>query len=262
MNKKIDSSTYSAFADIYDQVMRDVDYDSWAQHVISLCKRYKIRIHKILELACGTGSLALKLVKDGYQVVGIDLSEQMLEQANGKFAAEGLAISLYRGKMESFSSLRLDHDFDLITCLYDSLNYLLEEEDVKNCFVEAFTHLRPGGAFIFDVTTEYNLLHNFAGYTFAENFDNASYIWENEYQIETKICFSKVSVFLNTHSHYRKYVEVHSQRIYTNARLMEMLREAGFDLLGTFHNITEEPVMSKCERIHFVCRKPDTNDDY
>ena len=256
MKKQPQNSVYSAFAEIYDQVMRDVDYDSWAQYILTLCKRFDIKVQKILELACGTGSLALRLAKNRYEVVGIDFSEQMLKQARKKFKQEGLDISLYRGAMESFSPLKLDRDFDLIACLYDSLNYLLEEDKIMQCFEKSFAHIRPGGAFIFDVTTEYNLLHNFAGYTFAENFEDSSYIWENEYNLETKICISKVSLFLKKRGYFEKHVEMHSQRVYSNADLMRMLGETGFEVLGTFHNITELPVQNKCERIHFICQKP------
>ncbi len=248
---------YSAFAEIYDQVMRDVDYDTWSQYVLSLADLFQIQVHKILDLACGSGSLAIRLSKMGYDVIGVDFSEAMLLQAERKFKEEEVDIPLYQGTMYSFSHRGIDRDFDLVTCLYDSLNYLLEPEKVKNCFAEVYDHLRPGGAFIFDVTTEYNLLHNFAGYTFAENFESASYIWENEYNIEKKVCISKVNIFLYSGSSYKKYVEVHVQRVYPTSLLADMLSDTRFELLGTFHNITMEPVRNKCERIHFVCKKPE-----
>ena len=179
----------------------------------------------------------------------------MLHNARCKARQAKVEIPFYQGQMESFSSLGLSHDHDLVTCLYDSLNYVLDEQQVIDCFREAYDHLRPGGAFIFDVTTEYNLLHNFAGFTFAENLEDASYIWENAYNIEKKICVSKVTVFQHLNGRYLKSTEEHVQRVYPSAWLTQQLQERGFELLGTFHNLTDEPVHERCERIHFVCRK-------
>ncbi|MEW6237768.1 MAG: class I SAM-dependent methyltransferase [Candidatus Omnitrophota bacterium] len=248
---------YSAFAEIYDQVMRDVDYEGWSRHLIDLANRYGVKVNKILDLACGSGSMLLCLLKNGYEASGLDLSETMLRLASEKFKKAGFAVPLYRTSMESFSRLKLPRNFDLIACLYDSLNYILDENGLISCFTDVYKHLRPGGVFIFDVTTEYNLLHNFAGYTFAENFDKASYIWENEYDVIKKICNSKVTVFYEEDGQYKKQIEMHTQRVYPTSDLLEMLHNEGFDTLGAFHNMTQKPVEEKCERIHFVCRKPE-----
>ena len=254
---KDDPDVYSAFGEIYDRVMRDVDYDSWSQHVLNLAKKFDIRVHKILELACGTGSLALRLASMGYDVTGVERSGMMLELAREKLGDAGLKIPLHTGTMESIASLKLDNDFDLVTCLYDSLNYLLDEEEVERCFEGVYDCIRPGGAFIFDVTTEYNLLHNFCGYTFAENFDEYSYIWENDYDLVNKICTSKVTVFKKTQGRFVKSLENHTQKVYGLKFLTDLLKETGYDVLGMFNDLTLKPPMEKCERIHFVCRKPE-----
>ena len=255
MNPVIDARVYEAFADIYDRVMRDVDYDSWSRHILHLAKRFKFEGKKILELACGTGSMALRFAALGYRVVGVDRSESMIRHARAKLASAPFPVHLFCGSMQSLSSLELDRDFDLGTCLYDSLNYILEETELARCFSEVRAHLRSGGGFIFDVTTEYNLLHNFAGYTFAENFEDSSYIWENDYNLENKICVSKVTIFHHEQDRYSKYVEMHEQRVYSTALLTKLLQQQGFEVLGAFHNLTEKPVQTECERIHFVCRK-------
>ncbi len=247
---------YSAFALIYDMVMRDVDYDSWARHIMRLAKRFRLPRTKLLEIACGTGTLSIKMKQLGCDVTGVDLSNEMLTLAREKFREEGVEIPLYQASMDDLSSLDLEPGFDLVTCLYDSLNYLLSEEAVLRAFHDVYELLRPGGGYIFDVTTEYNLLHNFAGYTFAENFDDVSYIWENEYDIENKICSSKVSMFRLEDEIYQKYVEVHRQKVYDTAWLKQSLKAVGFEVEGAFYNMTDKPVKAKCERIHFVCKKP------
>lgn len=251
----MEDHVYHAFAEIYDQVMRDVDYESWAKHIIRLTERFDVQVHKILELACGTGGHALHLARMGYALTGVDRSPTMLRIAREKQEKFGITVNWQQGDMDSFSSIGLEHDYDLITCLYDSLNYLLDEEGIRRCFQEVHTHLRPGGGFIFDVTTEYNLLQNFSGYTFAENFENASYIWENEYDIINKICASKVTIFANLQGNYQKFIEVHRQKVYPNSLLLEVLQDTGFELGGYFHDLTEKPAKRECERIHFVCKK-------
>lgn len=258
MTSSSEHEIYSAFALIYDTVMRDVDYDSWARHVIRLAKKFRLPRSKVLEIACGTGTLSLRLKQMGCDVTGVDLSEDMLKLARKKLREEDVDVPLYQASMDDLTSLDLDPAFDLVTCLYDSLNYLLCEEAVLRSFHDVYGLLRPGGGYIFDVTTEYNLLHNFAGYTFAENFEDVSYIWENEYDIEHRICSSRVSMFRLEDDKYRKYVEVHRQKVYDTAWLKKSLHAVGFEVMGTFYNMTDQPVKAKCERIHFVCKKPNS----
>ena len=255
MNKENQSNVYSAFGEIYDKVMRDVDYDSWTEYVIGLTKRFKVKVNKALDLACGTGGHSIRLAQLGYDVTGVDRSYTMLELAREKAQNQGLDIAYHEAPIESFSCLNLPQDYDLIICLYDSLNYVLEEELVTQCIEEAYKHNRPGGLFIFDVTTEYNLIKNFSGFTFSENFDDASYIWENHYSMEEKICTSKVTIFQNINGHFQKYVEDHIQKVYSRTWLTQELRDAGYNVIGEFRNMSEMPANPKCERIHFVCQK-------
>ncbi|MBI1389317.1 MAG: methyltransferase domain-containing protein [bacterium] len=256
MTETSENEIYSAFAGIYDDVMRDVDYDSWAEHIIRLAKKFKINVTSVLEIACGTGVMTANLAERGYRVTGVDISPGMLAIARKRLTETRVKAQLLHGSMDDLAALRLEPGYDLAICLYDSLNYLLDETSVARAFEDVFALLRPGGGYIFDVTTEYNLMHNFAGYTFAENFEDASYIWENEYDIVNKICASKVSIFKRGDRGYEKFVEVHRQRVYPNSWLKDRLQDAGFEMLGTFFNMTEKPVSAKCERIHFVCRKP------
>lgn len=251
-----ESAVYSAFAAIYDDVMRDVDYESWAHHILALAKSHQLPCRRLLELACGTGTLAASLSEAGVSVVGVDKSEEMLRLAREKLRDRGVSIPLYRAPMENLSDLELDPGFDMVICLYDSLNYVTSEEGVFRAFHEALSLLRPGGGYIFDVTTEYNLLHNFSGYTFAENLEHASYIWENNYDIVNKICSSRVSIFHLNGDAYHKHVEVHRQRVYASSWLKQSLETVGFEVLGMYHNMTQKPPKNDCERIHFVCRKP------
>ncbi len=244
---------YSGFARGYDLVMKDVDYSLWAQYVLDLLAHYQIKGRRILNLACGTGSTEAVWSSAGYRVTGIDQSAKMIEEAIRK-NANLPRISFHVGDMRH---LELNEEFDFVFCLYDSLNYLTHPRDVQACFRVAADHLRSGGGFIFDVATETNILENFTNTTYAENFENFAYIWENEYNIKTKICRSDFYFFIQTvgEAAFIRSHEVHFQRIYTNRELLKWLREAGFEFLGSYDGFTWNPPCASSERIHFVARK-------
>jgi hypothetical protein len=122
-----------------------------------------------------------------------------------------------------------------------------------------YQHLEPGGGFIFDVTTEYNIVKNFDDYTFSENCEGYSFIWENVYRIEKKTITSHVTIFAREGALYRKYEEDHVQKIYATADLRKWSKEAGFDLLGVFSEFTRDLPNPESERIHFVLRKPSSS---
>lgn len=245
---------YERFATIYDRVMRGVDYDTWAEYLLNLAVKFGFDYSRLCDLACGTGSLALVLAEKGCHVLGVDRSVPMLEQARikSKACSEG-ALRWMEGDLTGFE---LGESFSLITCLYDSLNYLLSEEAVEACLKHVFRHLHPGGGFVFDVTTEYNIIANFADYTFAENLEDSSYIWENKYDIAQKIISSDVTLFYRDGDRFFKEVETHRQKIYPTPRIDSMARAAGFDVLAAYDGFTFNPPGPKAERVHFVCRKP------
>lgn len=243
---------YQHFATIYDRVMRDIDYNNWTNHILSLADEAQIDTGKILNLACGTGSLDLIMLERGYNLTSLDQSEDMLKEAREKALDEDLEGRFIQGRMENFD---LGETFSMVLCLYDSLNYLLTEKEVEGCFAAAFRHLKPGGGFIFDVTTEHNILTNFADYTYAENLPTGSYIWENDYNHRKKLCASKLTMFLPEGDHYLRYEEVHRQRLFEIDFLEGALLEAGFKVRHIFDGFSTKPPDQKCERVHFVALK-------
>ena len=150
---------YAKFADIYDSVMRQIDYPMWANHVLDLAADHCQPLESVLSLACGTGSLEVELAEKGLQITCLDASEEMLEIAQTKFHRLSKPMPIVQARMSEFA---LEERFDLVLCLYDSLNYLLTREEVCQAFQRAFDHLRPEGIYIFDVTTEFNILQHFA----------------------------------------------------------------------------------------------------
>ena len=247
-------ASYTVFADIYDVVMRDVDYIGWAEYIRRVAKKHRFSTEHILNLACGTGNLELQMAPQGFSMEGLDGSEAMLARAREKFAEKGIQTPLHHGDLCNFS---LERTFPLILCLYDSLNYLCSEEEIVSCFMSVAAHLPPGGGFIFDVTTEYNILSNFTNYTFAENFPRFAYIWENTYSLSSKICTSDVTVFMTDESgeRFTRTTERHHQKIYSQKVLKSLLSGAGLAVVAAYDGMTLSPPGQQTERVHMVCRK-------
>lgn len=241
---------YTGFAKGYDAVMRDVDFEEWALHILRLRRQHGLKGNRILNLACGTGVMESTWASKKLSVHGIDQSREMIEQARRK-NSDLAGVTFDVGDMRE---LDLGERFDLITCLYDSLNYLTDPEDVQRCFARVKAHLAPAGGFIFDVATEANILDNFTSTTYAENLDDFAYIWENSYNLKTKICRSDFAFFdrdPETDQFVRR-METHYQRMYTSRELTRWLRAAGLEVLAAYDGISFEPPHSGSDRIHFV----------
>ena len=249
----ISTNCYKAFAHIYDRVMAGVDYVRWADFINLLVYRHNLDRSKVLNLACGTGSLDIELLQRGWNVISSDRSQDMMDIARAKGMLSDISLTLKQAEMESFE---LGEKFPLILCLYDSLNYLLEEEKVISCFNSVSEHLEPGGGFIFDITTEHNILQNFTNCVFAENFPDSSYIWENQYIFEKKICKSNLCIFIEEEEGlFKKFEEDHNQKIYSQKFLKSALKDAGLEVVGAYDGFTSNSPKSASERIHFVTQK-------
>lgn len=255
MNDKPDNKDiYTGFARGYDRVMEDVDYEGWARYILRVLKAHRLKAARILNLACGTGNAEAPWAQAGYSIVGIDQSQEMINIARTKNPPQA-DIQYLVGDMRS---IELGEEFDLIVCLYDSLNYLTCEEDVRLCFESVAAHLRKGGAFVFDIATEKNILENFTNITYAENFDDFAYIWENEYNLRTKICKSDFHFFYRDNgsaSRFERFSETHYQRIYSSRELIRWLRDSGLIHLGSYDGFTTDPPTAKSERVHFLAQK-------
>jgi len=244
---------YTSFARGYDVVMRDVDFPQWSEHVLRLIDHFEFNGKRLLNVACGTGNMEMTWAAAGYSIASVDRSLEMLEIARIKIP-KSAAVELIQSDM---TTLDLGEKFDLATCLYDSVNYLTNANDVRKFFHCAASHLATGGGFIFDVATEANILENFSQTTYAENFEDFAYIWDNEYNIRTKICKSDFHFFYKDpeDGSFRRQTEVHYQKIYTTRDLSKWLKQAGFEVLGVFDGFNFDSAGSSCDRIHFIARK-------
>ena len=180
---------YQDFAEIYDALMNDVDYESWAEHYTRLLSIFGIRGGKICECACGTGGLTLPLRRRGFQMTGVDLSREMLWQAAQKARKNGMNIPFVQQDMRS---LNLHKPVDAVIATCDGVNYLMTEEDLLSFFRAAKRAIRPGGALIYDVSTPHKLKNILcAGLVHANVSDDL-------FQYHRGVCTAEKDVHVNT----------------------------------------------------------------
>jgi len=246
---------FTAIAPHYDTLMRDVPYRRWVGYIDRLLDRFEARPQRVLDLACGTGNVAEILAGLGYQVVGVDLSAPMIEEARRKAARKNLAIEYH---VQNAAELNLPGPpFDLCVSLFDSLNYILNPDDLARAIERVFTHLAPGGLFIFDVNSVFALENGFFDQENLLADDRLRYVWRSEYDPETRLCSVFMRFFLREADGVdREFRETHLQFAYREDELRAMLTRAGFAPIETFHAYTLAPVRPTTDRIFFVARRP------
>lgn len=234
---------YSRIAEVYDRMMEHVDYPAWAAYIHTFVQQWVPGAHDVLELACGTGSLAIELSVRGYRMTCCDRSVSMIELARQKVKRAGRQITFEVTDMRELPTNRF---YDAVLCLYDSVNYLTELAEVVALLKSIKKILKPGGVFIFDVCTEKNSLDHFDRR--YENDTDAKYTRMSRYIPEERLQLNEVRIRLKDHV----FTEVHRQRIYPLDQLASLLPGAGLVELGRFANLTDEPGSEDHERVHFV----------
>jgi ubiquinone/menaquinone biosynthesis C-methylase UbiE len=243
---------YTRFAAAYDEMMENVDYVRWADYIDRLFDLYNYRPKRLLNIACGTGSVDILLAQKGYEMSGSDLAREMLLWAKKKAEISGIHLNLWQQDMRQ---LTVAKPFDAALCLYDSINYITTEEELKAVFDKVYDALVPHGMFIFDVTTEYNIVKHFNRQTFAENYDAFSYIWKNLYLHKEKLCKTILTFFLKEDDHYQKYDELHIQKIFSVDQVKKLLTEADYKMLSAFEAFTFNKWGRTSERINITAVK-------
>ncbi|AYV74521.1 class I SAM-dependent methyltransferase [Bacillus sp. PK3-056] len=246
--------SYEQFAYLYDRLMNDVPYEKWIQLIKKAAADYKVKGANLLDLACGTGELSIRLAQTGYNVTGIDLSEDMLSVAQAKTMEAGESVFYIEQDMSQLEGLPV---FDLICICCDSINYLRTEEEVINTFESVYAHLDEKGLFIFDVHSLYKMNQLFINQTYTVNDEDLSLIWqcyEGEYpnSVEHDLSFFELDAASGM---YRRYDELHFQRTYSVDQYSEWLEQTGFTLLKVEADFSQDILDEKAERIFFYCKK-------
>ena len=245
---------YTGFAEVYDKFMDNVPYGEWCKYLVGLLKEYNCTGGLVAELGCGTGSLTELLAEAGYDMIGIDNSEAMLEIAMEKRAESGRDILYLLQDMREFE---LYGTVGAVVSLCDSMNYITEYEDLVQVFRLVNNYLDPGGVFVFDLNTEYKYRKLLGDRTIAENRENESFIWDNYYDEESRINEYELTIFIREpgcgqEELYRKFEEVHFQRAYSMEEIRAALLEAGLKFLAAYDAFTENPPEENSERIYVI----------
>ena len=230
--------------------MHDVDYTAWAAYLNGFLKEHKVQT--VLDCACGTGQIALRLAAVGYRVTGSDLSPDMLAQARERAAQAGLKIPFV---CQDMRQILLHKPVDAIVCVCDGVNYLTGDGDARKFFKAAQAALAPGGLFLFDVSSEHKLAEVIGDKPFFEETEDYTYLWANRYEQKRKLLHMRLSFFVREGNHYMRFSEVHTQRSYSVEELTGTLRDTGFAAVDVYDAFTQDAPQSGSRRIQFVCRK-------
>ena len=263
---------YTDFAQVYDTFMDDTPYGEWCDYLVELLEKHRRDAdftktatdmnanlqqerNSILDLGCGTGTLTELLARRGYDMIGVDNSQEMLQLAMDKRSRSGLDILYLLQDMRSFE---LYGTVGAVISVCDSINYLLEDEDVVETFRLVNNYLFPEGVFIFDFNTVYKYEIVIGDATIAENRDNCSFIWENYYHEAEQINEYDLTVFVQegeADDIYRRFRETHYQRGYCLEQMLDYLRQAGLVFVEAIDADTHREVTDSSERIYVVARK-------
>lgn len=243
---------YTSFAEVYDMFMDNIPYEDWCGYLTSLLKEYGINDGLVLDLGCGTGMLTELLAKEGYDMIGVDVSEDMLQEAIEKRAESGLPILYLLQDMREFE---LYGTVRVVVSICDSLNYILDYDDLAHVFSLVNNYLDPKGMFIFDLNTEAKF-QAMGSETIAEVRDEGSFIWENEYDEEKKINSYDLTLFIREEDDlYRRYQETHFERAWSLDEIKKALTEAGMEFVAAYDAFTKNAPRKESDRIYVVARE-------
>ncbi len=257
---------YEAIAHVYDRLNAEIDYDAWADFIEGCFSRYlQKKPELVLDLACGTGSMALQLAKRGYDMIGVDGSADMLSEAFLRADDAGVHVLWLQQDMRSFE---LYGTVGAVTCCLDSLNYLLSPADLLATLKGVHNYLDPDGLFLFDMNTPCKFEHTYANESYIledelvydEGTENEERVpiycgWQNAYDPERRICEFDLSLFeALPDGNYRRSDEHQEERCYTLDEIKAALTEAGLELLGVWSDFDFSAPTDTTERWYFAAR--------
>lgn len=244
--------SYKTFAFIYDEVMDESLYGKW----LTFSKQYlSVEKSNVLELACGTGTLAVDLAQAGFKVTALDLSEEMLTIASDRATNQNTPVQFVQGNMLDLSEFG---QYDAITCFSDSLCYMENQQEIQQVFDEVYQALYETGTFLFDVHSIYQMETIFPEYSYHYQTEDFAFLWdsyegEKKYSIEHYLTF-----FVKDKKNPNKFVrydELHKERTYTIENYLRMLENAGFSEVKICADFTDKTPNDESKRWFFICQK-------
>lgn len=244
-------ATYETFARVYDSIMDDSLYDLWTD--FSLRHLPKEKNAKLLELACGTGIQSIRFKQAGFDVTGLDLSQDMLDLAEKRAKSAKVSIPFVQGNMLDLSPIG---NFDYVTCYSDSICYMEDEVDVGDVFVQVYQHLNEGGTFIFDVHSTYQTDEVFPGYSYHENAEDFAMVWDTYEDEAPHSVVHELTFFIQDEDgRFTRFDEIHEERTYDLLTYDILLEQAGFKNVKVYADFEDKEPTETSARWFFVCEK-------
>jgi len=247
---------YQDFAFVYDRLTDDINYNTWASYIEEIFERNHARPEIVLDLGCGTGSLSIELSKMGFDMIGLDSSEEMLGIAAEKAAMADRNILFINQDMREMD---LYGTVGAVVSTLDSLNYLSSINCLKKVFARVNNFLDKDGFFIFDVHSRYKMEKIFGNNTFHVVNDDIAYIWNCHYDGRRKVCQHDITCFIKSEDmeveQYDRFDEFHEERFFSKEEIEQALLEANLKVTNVFDGATFRKTSPKSERWLYVCRK-------
>ena len=251
---------YSEFARVYDLFMDNIPYEEWCDYLAMLLKQHGVADGLVLELGCGTGNMTEALKRRGYDMIGIDNSEEMLAEAIEKnsesYADPACELKPILYLCQDMREFELYGTVRAVVSVCDSMNYILEPEELLQVFRLVNNYLDPEGVFIFDLNTRYKYEKILGEQTIGETREDHCFIWDNYYDEETRINEYVLNLFIQgVDGRYDRYEEFHYQRAYELEEIRRLIEASGLRWEGAYDAFTMEPVREDSERIYIIARE-------
>ncbi len=241
---------YNNFALGYYSIMKDTLQNDFYLYYKKIFEKFNINPKLILDLGCGTGDITYLFAKENYDMIGVDISFDMLNIAKENNSHENI---LYLN--QDMREFELYGTVDVIYSSLDCINYITDKRDLKKVFKLCNNYLNPDGIFIFDVNTEYKFENILDNKTYIYDNDNAYLIWQSEYDKKRKICSFFLDMFYKENGAYNRYFEEQEQRAYSIAELKEIAEKSGFKVLAVYDNLSFKKYSKNSEKVFFILRK-------
>ena len=241
---------YTGFAQVYDLFMDNVPYEEWGVYLTGLLQEYGVTDGIVLDLGCGTGKITRLLKARGYDMIGVDSSGEMLGAAMEQETEGILYLCQDMRKFELYGTVAA------VVSICDSINYILEEDELREVFALVNNYLDPGGMFVFDLNTRYKYETVLGDTVICENREEGSFIWENYYHETEQVNEYDLTFFVREEGElYRKYQETHYQRGYDLGDVKRLLQEAGLEFVAAYDAFTREAPRQDSQRIYISARE-------
>lgn len=243
----------SGFASVYDVFTESVDYASRAEYIISLFNENSINNGIILDAACGTGSISEYLADSGFDIVANDISPEMLNIAREKLQRFGDKVLLL---CQDMCQLDLFGTVDGAVCCLDSINHIIDEDELNEAFSSISLFMRKDGIFIFDVNSVYKHRFVLSDNSFVYENDDTFLVWQNSECDENDVIEMYIDIFTeNEDGSYKRYSDEVVERAYSVEFISDLLIKNSFDILGIYGDLSKNAPSDDEERIYFVARK-------